>query len=469
MPFGPLAAGVGAVGLGAGLYSALGGGGGAEGQPANLIDWLRPFASGFGPGYSGSNNIQLPYVDQNQMNASGYPKLGLDQVVGPSGYGGFLPNLAYLYGQGPGDLAAPREVGLNDRMAGGFLGFDQAMQNINPMNQMGQQSLHQMLSGAPLRGQGTLDYFANFGAPTYARGNDPMYTAGLAALGGAGRMLPSMLDPRTEGARRQALSGTVPTGTYAPLIDDIERRGAERQTDLTQAFNEEAVPGLVQRLATGQSNYGSAGERLSADLTQRYGEQQRRIESDTTGSVSALHAQAAREAQDRQQQAMMQGVQSAQGIFGQGANLLGGQSAMEQGVMQQQLDRALQAGQLNIGNILQQSQLGLGALPSVTGNMLNPYQQYLGMGMMERDIGNAMLAERARVHPLALQWANLNRLGAGTNQVPTGAFVQPGAYRENDGFSMAGLGAMFSGAGSLYGAFGGGGGAPFGATNYGGP
>ncbi len=461
-----------------GLFDFLGGGNDTpDGGELRLPEWYSPWVGGFGLRF-GDNNAQVPYLAPNPYPGPYFDYYGApgsaervvvpeyfgnegyipsSQFAGPSGYPGYLPNLGFLYGQmaegvregtHPGFM--PLESGFDPRTTQALQWMDAAVPALTPYTGDALQGIRRLLRGeTELSGQGAVDYFSGLPAPIYARGHNPMYTAGLGALGGAGRMFPTMLDPMTEGARRSALSGMVPVGTYQPVLEDIERRGTERQADLTREFEEEALPGLVQRLATGQSNYGSAGERLAERLTRTYGEQQRRIEQDTEAQLANIHSQAAMDALTRQYGAMGLGAQAAQNIFRQGADILGSQMGLEQGTMGSQMDRALRAAQLGMGTGLDAYQIGLTALPSINDAALDPLQRYFGMGLASRDISNAILADRMRRDPLNISLQNLQTYGSllGATPQPTGGF---GSNSGNSSSGLANLGALLSGLGSLW-------------------
>ena len=454
-----------------GLFDGLGGGGQVTGREAQLPEYMSPWIGGFGPQF-GDNNAQVPYAAFNapapyldfrgapgsryalplQHGDEGYVPYG--QFAGPSGQGGYLPNLGFLYGQSTENLREgthpglqPMESGFNPRISQAMQWMDDAVPALTPYTGDALQSIRGLLQGGPSPYSGAVNYFSGLPAPTYARGHDPLYTAGLGALGGAGRLYPSMLDPLTEGARRSALSGTVPVGTYQPVLDDITRRGQEQSADLARSFSEDVAPGLVQRLATGQVNYGSAGERMANRLARTYGEQQRRIAEDTQGRVAGIHSQAAQDALQRQFSAMGMGSQAAQNIFGQGANILQGQTGLEQATMGSQMDRALTAAGMGMGNELDRAQVGLNALPSIHQAALSPLQQYMLMGMTQRDIANAMAADQYRRDPLNLAWNDLQRYGGLINatQMP-----QPISSSGSSGSStLGGVGALLSGLGAV--------------------
>ncbi len=453
------------------------GNGTSDGSNLRLPEWFSPWVSGFGLHF-GDNNAQVPYArpitEANYFDFAGplgdrtvvpedpfYGYIPSTQFAGPSGYPGYLPNLGFLYGQTAENLREgthpgylPQESGFDPRMSQAMQWMDDAVPALTPYTGSALQGARRLIQGeANLPGQSAVDYFGGLPAPIYARGHNPLYTAGLAALGGAGRLLPTMLDPMTEGARRSALAGTVPVGTYAPVLDDIERRGAQRQHDLARDFENDVVPGLVQRLATGDINYGSAGERLAGRLTRAYGEQQRRIEQDTESQIAAIHSQAAQDALQRQQAAMMMGAQAAQNIFGQGAGALGQQTGLEQSTMGSQMDRILRAAQLGMGSGLQGYQIGLGAIPSLNDAALDPLNRYFGVGLASRDVSNALLADRIRRDPLNLALNDLQMYGGMIGATPLPSGGAGGRVGSGSG-ALSGIGALLSGLGVLTDAFG---------------
>ncbi len=458
-----------------GFFDSLfgGGDGGNDGSEARLPEYMAPWISGAGPQY-GDNNAQLPFaafnrvapyfdftqtgVTPNYWGDEGY--VPYDQFAGPSGQIGYLPNVGFMYGQGgellregrhPGMM--PLEAGFNPRLSQAMQWMDNAVPALTPFTTDALFGIRELMQGGPSEGAGAAQYFSGLPEPVYARGHDPLYTAGLGALGGAGRLFPSMLDPLTEGARRSALSGTVPVGTYQPLLSDIERRGAERQADLDRTFQEDILPGMAQRFATGDMNYGSAGERMANRLARTYGEQQRRIEQDTLGQIGNIYSGAAQDALQRQYGAMGMGADAAQNIFSMGGNLLSGQTGLEQGVIGDQMGRGLQAAGMLMGNDLSRMQVGLGALPSIQQAALSPLTQYMGMGLAQNQLENAMLADQYRMNPYNIAMNDLRNYGSLINATTMPQPIATGGGSSGSG--AAGLGALFSGIGALAGGFGG--------------
>ena len=458
------------------VWDFFGGGGnsGNDGSEARLPEYMSPWIGGAGLQF-GDNNAQLPYVAfHNQAPFFDFQPTGVvptyhgdegyvpfSQFAGPSGQIGYLPNVGFMYGagsellrEGRHPMQQPLEPGFNSRLTRAMEWMDDAVPALTPYTGDALQGIRRLLTGGPSPGSGAAQYFAGLPAPVYARGHDPLYTAGLGALGGAGRMFPTMLDPLTEGARRSALSGTVPTGTYQPLLEDIERRAGERQSDLTRTFEEDILPGMTQRLATGAANYGSAGERMAGRAARNYGEQQRRIEADTDAQIAALHSQAAQDALSRQYGAMGLGANAAQNVFQMGGNLLSGQTGLEQGVIGDQMGRGLTASNMLMGNELARMQTGLGALPSINQAALSPLMQYMGMGTTQREIANAMLADRMRMNPYNIALNDLQTYGGLINATTMPQPIATGGGSSSS--DAAGLGALFSGIGALAGGFGGG-------------
>lgn len=458
--------------------SFLGLGGGGQ-TSLNIPDWLRPYTTGYdflgnpNPFFSGGQNSQVPTDVRN--------------FVGPSGYGGLMPNLAFLYGSGPGTpfnnpdgrpasgMGLPLDpyvaTGSMNQLLGTAFGgaLVPGVNYVGPINQNTSQGLNFLLQGGGAgAGQAPGDQlFTDFQDPNSFAGPqavNPLMGAGISYLQG-GQSLPSFLDPATNAARMQTLSGQVPANTYSPLLDELDRRGSERLADLNRDFADEIMPGLVQRLAG--TNYGSAGERIAADLTERWGEQARRIADDTQGGMDEIMARAGQDALQRQFGMVGQGMNAALGLGNLGAGALQGAGGLELGHLNSAYDRSLRAAQIQSGNYLDSIRGGIGMAGPAMQGMFNPFLQMASLGGIQRDIEKERLAELFRLDWNNLHWANLNRYAGLMGAVPpyspigqtggSSSWLGPALTAAGTALGGGSLGQLFGGGGAAAGGGAGGG------------